>query len=339
MVKKISDFIGKGSSLLFDFPLYTKIKINLTVGKRIDYEMLEFDEELGPTILNHTEYIEGNDFRYLKAIFLNEHNFYHFCPKCKRKTYIVSSNFKEINEIETNEILTIGTNINSAEEEEAYEQHALEILKSRANEFQRIVFGETSNVQLTFQCTSMHQHKMLVNFHITEDGYLVKTGQYPSIMDFTSFNDIEDVFGNDTKSKRDFKTATILKSHNYGVAAFLYLRRIFERLIFNKAEVAINEGIINNEDFETKKMKEKVKCLHDLGLVSDFLNENKTFVYEILSKGLHQLSEKECLSNYDVLEEAILLILKENRELEKQKKVKKETNKKLNHIHSEMRKS
>ncbi|WP_445505660.1 hypothetical protein [Niallia sp. 03091] len=77
--------------------------------------------------------------------------------------------------------------------------------------------------------------------------------------------------------------------------------------------------------------------MHELGLIPDYLNENKTFIYGILSKGLHQLTEKECLANYDSLKESIVLILKENSELEKREKIKKETNQKLNSIHTEMK--
>jgi hypothetical protein len=336
LATNITEFVSKGSSLFFNFPLYTKIKIDLVVETRNNNEVLDFDEVFGPTVLNHTEYIESKDFRFLKNIFLNEHNLYHFCPVCKRDTYIVSSNYKEIKDIEREIILTIGTNINSAEEYKAYEQHALEKMRNRASDFYRTVFGENNSVQLNFHCTSKHRHKMYVNFQMTDDGYLMKTGQFPSIMDFDSRNDVDDIFGKDDKSKKDFKTATVLKSHNYGVGAFLYLRRIFERLIFEKAESAKTEGLLNLEEFEKKKMQDKVKCLHELGLVSEYLNENKTFIYGILSKGLHQLTEKECLANYDTLKESIVLMLKENSELEKREKMKKETNKKLNSIHSKM---
>ncbi|UDW03772.1 hypothetical protein FHQ13_027320 (plasmid) [Bacillus cereus] len=336
MATNISDFVGKGSSLLFNFPLYTKIRIDLVVETRSTNEVIDFDDEFGPTFLDHTKYIEGKDFRFLKNIFLNEHNFYCFCPICKRDMNIVSSNYKEIKDIKRDEVLTIGTNINSIEEDKAYEQHALEKMRNRASEFYRTVFGESNSVQLNFHCTSKHQHKMYVNFHITEDGYLVKTGQFPSIMEFDSCNDVDDIFGKDAKSKKDFRTATILKSHDYGVAAFLYLRRIFERLISEKAESAKNEEMLNIEEFEKKKMQEKVKCLHDLGLVSDYLNENKTFIYGILSKGLHQLTEKECLANYDPLKESIVLMIKENNELQKRERLKKEINRELNSIHSKM---
>ncbi|UTI43256.1 hypothetical protein [Niallia sp. RD1] len=334
---KITDFVGKGSSLLFSFPLYTKIKFDLEVESRDEIEVLDDNEEFGPTILNHTEYIEGMDFRFLKTIFLKEHNIYSYCPECKRDNYIVSNGLEAILDNDTDDILTIGTNISSAEENEAHEQYALEKLQSRAKEFFEKVFGETNTIQLKFHCTSKHKHKMYVIFHLTEDGYLIKTGQYPSIMDFEKFKNLDEIFGKDNVSKKDFRTATILKTHNYGVAAFLYLRRIFERLIILKAQTAISEGLLREEDFEKKKMQEKVKQLHELGKIPDYLNENKTFIYGILSKGLHQLTEKDCLANYEPLKEAILIILKENSDLEKREKIKKETSKKLNSIHTEMK--
>lgn len=317
--------------------MYTNIKFDLEVETRDEIEVLDYNEEFGPTILNHTEYIEGKDFKFLKTIFLNEHNIYSYCPMCKRDTYIVSNPPEALQDSDTDDILTVGTNIRSAEENEAHEQYALEQLKSRAKEFFEKVFGETNTVQLNFHCTSKHKHKMYVIFHLTENGYITKMGQYPSIMDFEKYNNLDEVFGKDNISKKDFRTATILKTHNYGVAAFLYLRRIFERLIFLKAETAISEGLLKKEDFEKKKIQDKIKQLHDIGKIPDYLNENKTFIYGILSKGLHQLTEKECLANYDPLKESILIILKENSDLEKREKIKKKTSKKLNSIHTEMK--
>ncbi len=242
---KITDFVGKGASLLFNFPMYTNIKYDLAVETREELEVLDYNEEFGPTILNHTEFVEGKDFKFLKTIFLKEHNIYHYCPMCKRDTYIVSSKHEKLYDIDPDDdILTVGTNIRSADENEAHEQYVNEKLKSRAKVFFEKVFGETNTAQITFHCTSKHQHKMYVIFQITEDGYLIKTGQYPSIMDFEKFNGLDDIFGKDIKSKKDFRTATILKTHNYGVAGYLYLRRIFERLIFNKAETANPKGYL-----------------------------------------------------------------------------------------------
>ncbi|MET3202973.1 UNVERIFIED_ORG: hypothetical protein ABID75_005959 [Bacillus proteolyticus] len=64
MATNISDFVGKGSSLLFNFPLYTKIRIDLVVETRSTNEVIDFDDEFGPTFLDHTKFIEGKDFRF-----------------------------------------------------------------------------------------------------------------------------------------------------------------------------------------------------------------------------------------------------------------------------------
>jgi len=49
------------------------------------------------------------------------------------------------------------------------------------------------------------------------------------------------------------------------------------------------------------------------------------------------LSKIRGLIRYEPLKEAILIILKENSDLEKREKIKNETSKKLNSIHTEMK--
>ncbi|MCC2930729.1 MULTISPECIES: hypothetical protein [unclassified Bacillus (in: firmicutes)] len=335
--EKLSDFIGRGAHLLFNFPLYTKIKIETSVETKDEKEILSYDEETGPLIINHTEFIEGKDLRFLKSMVLKEHNFYHYCPFCKKETPIIYKRL-DIDEEYKGHILSTYSYIWASKEYELYEESAYEEFAKRYKEFTENILDENRSFQMNFECTSKEKHRMYVIFHLTKDNYLIKTGQYPSIMDFdNSLQEYKKIVKNKDIIK-ELNSATILKTHNYGVASFLYLRRIFENLIFEKLEQAKAENKIDEQKFMKSKMKEKVKMLHEQGYVPDFLKENNTFVYGILSKGVHQLTEKECLANFDTLRTAILIILEEKIEAKRKEKLKKETKLNLSKINSDLSK-
>ncbi len=43
--ERLSDFAGKGPHLLFEFPLYTKVKINTSAETTVDTEILDYTED------------------------------------------------------------------------------------------------------------------------------------------------------------------------------------------------------------------------------------------------------------------------------------------------------
>ncbi len=75
-------------------------------------------------------------------------------------------------------------------------------------------------------------------------------------------------------------------------------------------------------------MEEKVKMLSDY--LPNLMVENKK-IYSIISKGIHELSEKECLKYFETMKLSIELILdeklKEREKLEKEKSIEKEIGK------------
>lgn len=162
----------------------------------------------------------------------------------------------------------------------------------------------------------------------------MKTGQYPSILDFDNTLKAYSKILKDKSIAKEIFNAEKLKTQNMGVGAFLYLRRIFEKLIIEKYEQTKLENNIDEKTFRAADTKDKVDLLHKKGLLPDYMANTVAFVYPILSKGLHQLEEEECNSYYPTLREAILLILKEKADLEKDEKLKKANKKELNDIHS-----
>lgn len=149
-----------------------------------------------------------------------------------------------------------------------------------------------------------------------------KVGQYPSVADFhigqvRKYNKIL------PKDKmQEFTKAIGLAANGVGIGSFVYLRRIFEYLVFEASELAKDKNKEFDIDrFKTARMNEKIQMLS--GILPDFLVENQS-IYGILSKGIHELSEEECKEYFSILRESIEMILDEKLEAN-QKELKKES--------------
>ncbi len=152
-----------------------------------------------------------------------------------------------------------------------------------------------------------------------------KVGQYPSVADFHigKVHKYDKVLPKD--KMRELTKAIGLAANGVGIGSFVYLRRIFEHLVFEALEVAKTK----NEKFDivafnTARMSEKIQMLS--GYLPDFLVENHT-IYGVLSKGIHELSEEVCNKYFSILKESIEMILDEKLEAH-QKELKKDNIKK-----------
>ena len=128
---------------------------------------------------------------------------------------------------------------------------------------------------------------------------------------------------------REFTRAMGLAANGVGIGSFVYLRRIFESLIDETKEIAIKNSEITNEDFQKHRMDEKIEKLSKHLPV--FLVENRN-LYSILSKGIHELEEDECLKYFDTMRVGIEIILDEKLEEQKKKTKISEARKKISTI-------
>jgi hypothetical protein len=145
--------------------------------------------------------------------------------------------------------------------------------------------------------------------------HLTKIGQYPSKADL-DFGSLDPVFSKelDKDLRQELGKAVGLKAHGIGVGSFVYLRRIFERLIERAHSGATADELWNEEKealYQKSRMSERIQLLNEY--LPNRLVKNSS-LYGILSKGIHELSEQECLSHFDLVQNAILMILKERHE-------------------------
>lgn len=188
---------------------------------------------------------------------------------------------------------------------------------------------------ITFRCARSQSHTEL-NFLVrrASDSIITKIGQYPSLADLST-NDVEKyspVLSEENLG--EFKRAIGLASHGIGVGSFVYLRRILEDLVEEAHTIAQSDTDWNEESYREGRIQNRIKLLSDY--LPNFLVENRK-VFSILGKGLHELSEKDCLTYFDPLRVGIELILDEKLEQEEKEKKTKSAEKKIASIHKKLK--
>lgn len=154
-------------------------------------------------------------------------------------------------------------------------------------------------------------------FVYQKNGIVIKVGQYPSLADI-QFAQISRKYNKSLTEGElfEFKRAIGLAAHGVGVGSFVYLRRIFENLIFETFDNNKEKIIVSEKDFRLKRMEEKIEILKEY--LPSQLVEMKS-IYSILSKGIHELEEQECLKYFPYLKLSIELILEQKIEIKAKK--------------------
>jgi len=159
--------------------------------------------------------------------------------------------------------------------------------------------------EVVLNCTRNNDHSMHFYF-VKRKGLLLKVGQTPSLADLAT-SDIEKyrkVLGN---KYSEFTRAIGLAANGIGIGSYSYFRRVFYDLI-DRAHERAGDDLISKEEFQTLKVKDKIKTLKDYLPKVMVKNAN---IYSILSIGIHELDEEECIKYYKTLKTGIELILDE----------------------------
>lgn len=253
------------------------------------YDLNEFSD---PEIINTLFYLENSNFYdYIKTIDS-------YCVKCNKDTTFISRN--------TDNVLLkqFGTLIKS--------DNKRSTLINYLNQIGAIVRSFKCP-----RCLNSKLHDLFFIFKVDGDK-LIKIGQYPSIADLSNPETIKYKKIN-KEIYQELNRAIGLASHGIGIGSFVYLRRIIEKYIL-KPEL---DGLIKDESIlESDVIKADFKAKINLAKdhIPSFLANNKK-IYLILSKGIHELSESDCLEYFDILRNSIEIILDEK--IEKIEKTRK----------------
>ncbi len=169
--------------------------------------------------------------------------------------------------------------------------------------FEDLVNNDERCFVLDFQCQhdcSEHHYFAIKIHNLT----IQKIGQYPSFAK-------EEVLQNLRKYKNiiseyypELTKALSLYSQNMGIASFVYFRRIFEHLVNKKySHYGYSKQIKFIDKLKAVEKKEKI--------VPDDIKEVKEQIYAVLSKGIHEYDEKECIELFPAVQFIIERILDE----------------------------
>lgn len=166
---------------------------------------------------------------------------------------------------------------------------------------------------LVLEC-SRYKDKLTVFFYWDDENKIIKkVGQYPSIADI-HIGEIKQYSKVLVEGKlKEFTRAIGLAANGVGIGSFVYLRRIFEHLIYEAYDE--NKEVID-PDFKKARMEDKITMMKDY--LPDFLIKNKS-IYSILSLGIHELTENKCLGYFDIMRTSIELILDDKLEMQNRK--------------------
>jgi hypothetical protein len=227
------------------------------------------------------------------------------CPECNRTSTFV---------------LPVVTAVEIAETDKAFA--ALAALSAKPEPITKANQLMDVSRWLEFRCARHQQHKVIFILNIepikTAHGVrpankelsfysCVKIGQFPEHAELVAgrFRTISKIA--DRIDAVELRRAAGLMSHDVAIGAFVYLRRVFERIIDGAWKRALESGD-KLPDPTKLRMADKIAVLkaHLPAIVARHAK-----AYGILSQGLHELSEAQCAEVYPVLEGSIIAMLED----------------------------
>lgn len=235
-----------------------------------------------------------------------------FCPLCNKHSTYKGENKPCI--------------INSSWEASGYE----DFVRFGSGKFVHLI-NKIHHIDLV--CTRNEDHKMQVSIYIKNTDFF-KIGQYPSIADLSlpDLKKYREIMG--VEKFKEFTRGVGLITHGVGVGAYVYLRRIFEDLIEEAHSTSKEHAEWDEDKYVRARMDDKIDLLKES--LPPFLVLNRK-LYGVLSKGIHELTENECLKYFPTVKLAIELILDEKLEQKRRKDKIESAQKSLNKIQSDLK--
>jgi len=180
----------------------------------------------------------------------------------------------------------------------------------------------TGQSSFKFTCVSCRKehHKYLVDQIVSESTIKIqKYGELPR-KHLEKDKLLKKFFSGDSDN---YEKAMVCISHGYGIGSFSYLRRIIEGNIFQlldmlQEDIECSENVNEIKDAiaELRKespMSDKIKLANNAlpsYLKPDGLNPLGK-LYQILSEGVHNLSDEECLEKATAIKECLKFLISE----------------------------
>lgn len=229
--------------------------------------------------------------------------------------------------------------IEKLKDENEYEKYVNKcVLECKA-----VLQGQLQELRREFLCSLNNNHRAFVEYRIfdpvsmidsternayevSDDGDLKnayakmknclviqKVGQYPSLADMQMFDIVKYQKVLDKGSYRDFTRALGLFADGIGCGSFVYLRRILEKLVEVEHQKCKSDSDWDDDAFCTLRFDDKLKTLEQFGctIIPEPIAGVRTKIYGMLSKGVHESPEEECIELFPYMQFAIEEILDE----------------------------
>jgi hypothetical protein len=134
---------------------------------------------------------------------------------------------------------------------------------------------------------------------------LIKIGQLPSMADI-SFGELKGIDkGLEAADRKELGTALGLFAHDAAAGAFVYLRRVFERMIDRAHQRHCTEAITG---FNQLRMDERIQAIKHV--LPDRVVTNRR-VFALLSQGVHELTDDQCKALFPLVKAVIFQMLEQ----------------------------
>ncbi|MCP1136673.1 hypothetical protein NKT34_25725 [Paenibacillus polysaccharolyticus] len=295
--------------LLFKLSLYRKLNVDIS-NYTSKITLIPWGNN-NETEIKFYETHYPEDFKHLVDFLEWEKKFYGYCTICRRETSLEPSPYKLNDDLSDSELGTY-----REDEEESYKNSDHYMNSIKVKMIQRVIsILEMDTIIKELKCSHDPNHKSFFIFKLTlnekkNDLEIQKIGQYPSMSEFIK-PELEKYkkIMKKLECHEDFLNASKMNATGVAIAAYTYLRRVFEKLI-NRVFKDNQERMGRSEkEFKDMQMKQKINLLKEF--LPTFLTDNKSNIYGLLSAGIHELDEKEASAMYPVLEQAILIIFKQ----------------------------
>ena len=135
---------------------------------------------------------------------------------------------------------------------------------------------------------------------------VTKIGQYPSLaskeeLEIQKYKSLKVI----KKYYIELVRSVNAYSQHMSIASFVYLRRIYEHMV-EKEYAKLPDTIKKSNASFDEKMKAVDNKMH---IIPPELDSQKSKIYSVLSKGIHEYEEDECYELYPAMRTIIILML------------------------------
>lgn len=179
-------------------------------------------------------------------------------------------------------------------------------------------WGTTPHVAfVNVTCRSVRVTAHIAHFQLRfENDTISKVGQFPSYADMENGGTKQLRKLLDRTSSTELYRAIGLAAAGVGIGSFVYIRRIFERILRRRFD---EEKAANNwteDNWKGIRTDERIALLKDH--LPPFMVKNAK-LYSILSVGIHELDEQDCLNFFDIARASIVAILEQEQQMKEQR--------------------